>query len=319
MGRWSIAETRSKAKDYGARLRRLGVSVVFAPVADLDVPGRYMSSLERCFSASPKVAGLHVVAWSSGLRSAGVIPTVKHWPGHGHASDTHGGAARVPSLSVLRKSDMLPFERAFEAGVPMVMVGHLRSSGLTGARTPASLSRNALQYLRSRVGPDVVIITDSLSMASTTQALGIGSPAAAVRALRAGADFALVCSAPPEKVIGAVTSAIRSGRLPRTQAEASARRVLRLKARSGLAPNGAGSLPPRAASGALVGQVLVGRVFHDMPESITARTKHLEELDARDRAHGMTHLQRLRQVLDRALSDEGVDALRDRSATGGGW
>jgi beta-N-acetylhexosaminidase len=254
MGQWSIAKTRSVAKDYGARLRKLGVSVVFGPVADLDVPGHFMSSLDRCFSSSPRTVGLHVVAWSSGLRSVGVIPTVKHWPGHGHASNTHSGAAIAPALSVLRKRDMLPFERAFEAGVPMVMVGHLQSSGLTEARTPASLSPKAMRYLRSRAGPDTVIVTDSLSMAATTRALGIGSSAAAVRALEAGADFALVCSARPEKVISAVESAIRSGRLPRRQAEASVRRILRLKAQSDLAPRGAGRLLARAAHGVQAGR-----------------------------------------------------------------
>lgn len=260
MGRWSITKTRSKAKDYGKRLRRLRVSVVFGPVADLDVRGHYMSSLDRCFSSRPKVVGRHVVAWSSGLRSAGVIPTVKHWPGHGHAANTHSGAARVPRLSILRKRDMLPFERAFESGVPMVMVGHLQSSGLTEARTPASLSPKAMRYLRSRVGSDTVIITDSLSMGATTGALGIGTPAAAVRALKAGADLALFCSAPPKKVISAVTSAIRSGRLPRTQAEESVRRILRLKTQSGLAPSGAGILSARAAQGASAGARPIRRV-----------------------------------------------------------
>ena len=131
---------------------------------------------------------------------------------------------------------MVPFEHAFATGVPLVMVGHLRSRGLTGERTPASLSRKALQYLRSRVGDDTVIITDSLSMAATTKALGIGTPAAAVRALKAGADIALFASADPDRVIAAVQAAIRSGRLPREQAEASALRILRLKEKAGLAP-----------------------------------------------------------------------------------
>ena len=236
MGGWSISSTRSTAKDYGARLRKLHVSVVFGPVADLDVPGRYMSGLDRCFSRRPEVVGSHVLAWVQGLRSSRVLSTVKHWPGHGWASDTHGGAARIPSLSVLRRYDMIPFERAFAAGAPLVMVGHLQSRGLTEARTPASLSPQALRYLRALVGDDTVIITDSLSMAATTKALGIGTPAAAVRALRAGADVALFCSASPDEVIAAVEAAIRSGRLPREQAEKSAGRILRLKEKAGLAP-----------------------------------------------------------------------------------
>jgi len=235
MGGWSTSRTRATAKDYGARLRKLHVSVVFGPVADLDVPGRYMSKLDRCFSRHPHAVGSHVVAWVAGLRASRVLSTVKHWPGHGWAKDTHGGAARVPSLSVLRREDMIPFERAFAANVPLVMVGHLQSRGLTGERTPASLSRNAMRYLRSRVSDRTVIITDSLSMAATTKALGIGTPTAAVRALKAGADLALFCSADPEKVIAAVTAAIRSGRIPRKQAEASALRILELKRKAGLA------------------------------------------------------------------------------------
>jgi beta-N-acetylhexosaminidase len=235
-GGWSASKTRATAKDYGARLRRLHVSVVFGPVADLDVPGRYMSSLDRCFSREPKVVGSHVVAWVTGLRAARVLATVKHWPGHGWATDTHSGAARVPSLSVLRRDDMVPFEQAFDAGVPLVMVGHLRSKGLTGDETPASLSRQALTYLRGRAGDTTVIITDSLSMAATTKALGIKLPAAAVQALKAGADLALFATGHPGPVIDAVTAAIKSGRIPRAEAEAKVLRVLELKRGAGLAP-----------------------------------------------------------------------------------
>ena len=112
---WSASKTESAAKDYGARLRKLHVSVVFGPVADLDAPGRFMSSLDRCFSADPDIVGDHVVAWVKGLESSQVLATVKHWPGHGWAANTHGVAGKLPSLSVLRKREMVPFERAFEA------------------------------------------------------------------------------------------------------------------------------------------------------------------------------------------------------------
>ena len=235
-GGWSVSRTRATAEDYGARLRKLHVSVVFGPVADLDITGRYMSSLDRCFSSKPDVVGSHVVAWVTGLRAARVLATVKHWPGHGWAADTHSGAARVPSLSVLRRYDMVPFERAFAAGVPLVMVGHLRSRGLTGDDTPASLSRSAMTYLRARVGADTVIVTDSLSMAATTKALGIKTPAAAVRALKAGADQALFATGDPGPVIDAVMAAIKSGHIPRAEAEAKVQRVLELKRKAGLAP-----------------------------------------------------------------------------------
>ncbi len=88
-----------------------------------------------------------------------------------------------------------------------------------------------------------MIITDSLSMAATTKALGIKLPAAAVRALKAGADLALFASGDPDPVIDAVTAAIRSGRLPRAQAEATVLRVLELKRKAGLAPVSAEARP----------------------------------------------------------------------------
>jgi beta-N-acetylhexosaminidase len=235
-GTWSASKTRAAAEAYGKRMRKLNVAVDFAPVADLDIPGKFISGQQRAFSRDPVVVGSHVVAWVKGLRAARVLSTVKHWPGHGWASDTHTGAARVPSLSVLRRYDMVPFEKAFDAGVPFVMVGHLRSKGLTGEETPASLSRSALTYLRGRAGEKTVIITDSLSMAATTKALGIKLPAAAVRALKAGADQALFATGDPGPVIDAVTAAIKSGRIPRADAEAKVLRVLELKRRAGLAP-----------------------------------------------------------------------------------
>ena len=128
-GTWSASKTRAAAEAYGARLRKLHVAVDFAPVADLDIPGKFISSQDRAFSRDPAVVGSHVVAWVKGLRAARVLSTVKHWPGHGWASDTHTGAARVPSLSVLRKADMLPFEDAFAAGVPL---RHGRAPALQG-------------------------------------------------------------------------------------------------------------------------------------------------------------------------------------------
>ncbi len=235
-GSWSASKTKAAAEAYGRRMRKLNVAVDFAPVADLDIPGRFISGQQRAFARDPDVVGSHVVAWVKGLRAARVLATVKHWPGHGWASDTHTGAARVPSLSVLRRYDMVPFEKALDAGVPLVMVGHLRSKGLTGDETPASLSRSALTYLRGRAGEKTVIITDSLSMAATTKALGIKLPAAAVRALKAGADQALFATGDPGPVIDAVTAAIKSGRIPRAEAEAKVLRVLELKRSAGLAP-----------------------------------------------------------------------------------
>ena len=83
MGRWSSKHVRQTAKRYGKRMRRLGVTMTLAPVADLRVSGSYLDRLNRSFSSNPAKVGRKVTAWSNGSHSADMIPVVKHWPGHG--------------------------------------------------------------------------------------------------------------------------------------------------------------------------------------------------------------------------------------------
>jgi beta-N-acetylhexosaminidase len=243
MGGWTRARIYSKAEDYAARMRKLGVQLDFAPDSDLAIPGYYIASQHRAFSRWPDHVSVDVKAWIRGMRASHVPTTVKHWPGHGQATNTHTGAATIPPLSTLETRDMIPFNAAFAIGVPVVMVGHLRSEGLTDGSWPATESPSALSYLRKRAGWDTLIVTDSLSMAAATTAVGLTPPRAAVRALRSGADIALTCS--PSGVVSAVTSAIQDGRISRAKAVASARRLLRLKARVGLLHAYAG---PRAST-----------------------------------------------------------------------
>lgn len=88
-------------------------------------------------------------AWNDGLAAAGVLGVIKHWPGHGEASDTHKGASSIPAWYVLQGRDLVPFKAAFAHGVDVVMVGHLRVPGLTEASLPASESPTAIRALRA--------------------------------------------------------------------------------------------------------------------------------------------------------------------------
>lgn len=236
MGTWPASRVRRTAHDYALRMHRLGVGMDLAPVADLAVRGAYIDSLGRAFSADPLAVAARARAWRLGMRDAGVVTVVKHWPGHGSAGNTHTGPARVPDLATLERRDLVPFRRELADGAPVVMVGHLLSRGLTTGGVPTSLSPHALHYLRRSAGPDVVIVTDSLAMAAASSSLGISPARASVRALRAGADWAMACDADPLAAVAAVRRALDDGSLPRSQADASARRVLALKARWGLAP-----------------------------------------------------------------------------------
>lgn len=229
MGRWSPARITRTAQDYGERMKALGVGVALGPVADIAVPGYFIATSGRSFSADPRQVGVDVNAWNDGLRAAGVLGVVKHWPGHGQATDTHVGGSVIPPWSTLRRRDLIPFNAAFAHHAPAVMVGHLRVPGLTEGSWPASESPTALRTLRAQAGTSVLIITDDLSMAASSTSLGITPTQAAVRSLIAGSDVAMVCWAPVDGVVSAVTVAIDDGRLPRSQAVASARRVLHLK------------------------------------------------------------------------------------------
>ena len=245
MGTWPDAQIEDTAFRYGQLMVALGVLMDLGPVADLAVAGSYIDTLGRAFSADPNRVTAATSAWARGMTRAGVTPVIKHWPGHGSATDSHTNAApTVPSLPTLEARDMVPFNAAFAAGAPVVMVGHLQSAGLTEPGLPATLSPNALRYLRARTGPNTVIVTDSLSMAGSSSGLGLTPEQAAVRALQAGADWALTCVANPLPTVNAIRTALDTGALSREAALASARRILALKARAGLVDGPLGAETP---------------------------------------------------------------------------
>jgi beta-N-acetylhexosaminidase len=229
MGHWNPARIAQTAYDYALRMKGLGVGMDLAPDMDIAVPGYFIATEHRSFSNDPQQVAISGDAWNDGLRAAGVSGVVKHWPGHGQANDTHVGGSTVPPWSVLQRRDLISFAVAFAHHADAVMVGHLQVPGLTEGSLPASESPTALRTLRAQAGTSVLIMTDDLSMAAASTTLGITPAKAAVRSLVAGADVAMACWAPVDQVISAVTQAIDTGRLPRNQAVASARRVLKLK------------------------------------------------------------------------------------------
>lgn len=233
MGTWDTPRITTTAKKYGKNMKRLGVDMSFSPVADLNVEGQLIAIQSRAFSDDPQLAGDAAVAWATGLGGSGVAPVIKHWPGHGRASDTHLAPGRIPSFANLVKSDLKPFSQAIRAGFTAVMVGHLESKGLTERGVPASRSPIALAVLRDEIGPDGLIITDSLTMEAALVGVKHRLVEALYKTLDAGADIAVICTEPTQ-IVKRVAAKLSTTGLTRAELIEKVARILAWKKRFGV-------------------------------------------------------------------------------------
>jgi beta-N-acetylhexosaminidase len=214
----TVTEIYATARDRGRKMHELGITVDFAPVVDVtDAPDDTVIG-DRSFGDDPNNVTQFAQAYADGLRDAGILPVLKHFPGHGHGSgDTHKGQVSTPPLSSLESDDLIPY-RTLTTHMPVaVMVGHLEVPGLTDTE-PASLSKPAYDLLRSgnyggRPFNGMVFTDDLSSMAAINQRYGIAE--AALQALRAGADTALwITTDQVPAVLDRLVDAYQSGELP---------------------------------------------------------------------------------------------------------
>jgi beta-N-acetylhexosaminidase len=179
-----------QAQAMAAELCGLGITVNATPVLDLLWPGASDVVGDRAFSADPEVVARLGRAVCDGHLAAGVLPIVKHLPGHGRALlDSHVALPTVDAgLEDLADTDFAPF-RAL-ADMPCGMVCHVVFTAIDGER-PASLSRGVISaVIRDDIGFDGLLVSDDLCMGALKG--DAGSRAAA--ALQAGCDVALHCN-----------------------------------------------------------------------------------------------------------------------------
>jgi beta-N-acetylhexosaminidase len=185
--------TRSAGRLVGLELSALGFTLDFAPVLDVDTNPASPVIGDRAFGASAETVIRHGLAFARGLREGGVLPCGKHFPGHGDAAvDSHLALPRVElPADRLRAVEMAPFAAYAAARLGPIMTAHVVYPALD-PDAPATASREILTgELRGRLKFEGAVLTDDLEMGAVSQ-VG-GPPAAAVRALRAGADGLLVC------------------------------------------------------------------------------------------------------------------------------
>ena len=171
----------------------LGINMNFAPTIDLYTDKRSTIIGTRSFGEDPRNAGILGAAFAQGSMDAGVIPTAKHFPGHGDTqNDSH---LFLPSIDIDKKTfeerELVPFEYLIKSGCPAIMSGHLSFPQICPNGEPATLSEFFLtEILRNQLGFEGLIITDDMMMNGAT--LYAGAVSAAFRmAVIAGNDIVI--------------------------------------------------------------------------------------------------------------------------------
>ena len=257
--------TEAAYAELGHRVHALGIDVTLAPCADINSNPQNPIIGVRSFGETADLVSRHVSAAVAGFRRGGVTVCVKHFPGHGDTSDdTHLGTAHISaSMATLAERELVPFSAALAAGAEGVLTAHIVADALDDE--PVSLSARWTELLRESMGFDGVIVTDALDMDGVACGRGIDGVAdAAVRALRAGADFLCLGSnfdqAMTSTVIDAIVPAVVAGGIPGSQLEVSHKRIASLRGESAVPQLDESDAARRVAEGAIVvgGRLPVG-------------------------------------------------------------
>jgi len=239
----AAAATQKVTAAAGAELLAVGINVDFAPDADV-LPRVGESNMDgRSFGTDPTRNGQLVAAAVRGYQTAGVAATLKHFPGIGRlAADTHKS---LPSLDVTcdewNAVEAVPMQAGVDAGVALVMTGHVLIPAVSDTDLPSSISSAVVNELLRGTGTagceglnfTGVTISDSFEMAPISQSYTPGE--AAWRALVAGQDLVLMPTDPEEAVAGIIAAA-GDGSLPAEVLKQAAIRVYALRLALARAP-----------------------------------------------------------------------------------
>ncbi|HKW22954.1 MAG TPA: glycoside hydrolase family 3 protein [Ktedonobacterales bacterium] len=233
----SPAATEVVARATGQELRALGITMNLAP--DVDISNNPANPVigVRSFGSDPELVARLGTNAVMGYQAAGVVATLKHFPGHGDTdTDSHLALPVVPfDTERLETVELKPFRRAIDVGAETlaVMTAHVAVPAITGSSTlPATLAPEVINgLLRTQIGFDGVVITDCLEMRAISSGVGIAE--GAVRALQAGADIVLISHRYVCQMTGltAIREAVKQGDLSASVVQAAAERVVHLKER----------------------------------------------------------------------------------------
>jgi beta-N-acetylhexosaminidase len=221
--------------------RAIGIQWNWFPVADVNSNPANPIINTRSFGEDPTQVGNFVAAYIEGARSAGMLTTVKHFPGHGDTdTDSHLTLARVnASVDRLDKVELVPFRAAIAANVDAVMTAHVTVPSIEpDPNRPASVSSQVITgMLKDQLGFKGLVVTDALDMGALMRVFS-GTAAQisaqeAVEAIQAGNDMVII-PADLEGAYNGLLQAVKQGKIPQKRIDESVLKILRMKASVGL-------------------------------------------------------------------------------------
>lgn len=212
-------------------LHEFGYNMNFAPVLDVNSNPRNPVIGDRSLGTNPEKVAKLGISTMLGMMDNGMIPVVKHFPGHGDTIvDSHKALPKVEvTLDRLRNVELVPFQRAIDEGADAVMVAHILFPALDPVY-PSSLSNDVITgLLRNDMQFDGVIITDDLTMKAITNDYTV--PEAAVQTFIAGSDLLLMVNDYESQIatVNALLAAIETGEISEERLNESVKRILTLK------------------------------------------------------------------------------------------
>ena len=221
-----LSDARERAR-LGARLmahdlREVGINVDLLPVLDVPVPGAHDIVGDRAYGQDPDTVALLGRAAAEGLLAGGVLPCIKHMPGHGRAfADSHKDLPTVHAdFDTLDGWDFAPFKALSD--MPLAMTAHIVFTAVDKKR-PATQSKKAVRMMREHLGFSGLIMTDDLSMQALSGSLG----ERAHRSLKAGCDVVLHCNGDMSEMQAVAEATGRLKGRAKARAEAAMARIVR--------------------------------------------------------------------------------------------
>lgn len=217
----------------GGVLHTLGFNMNLAPVLDLGNARRRSFIANRAFASDPGKVTEMSMAFSNGLIESELIPTAKHFPGHGGlVQDSHKSTPiKLSTLEDLEKNELTPFKEFTRLKAPAaIMVAHVAYPNVDPSGLPAAFSSKIIgEILRQNMSFEGLVITDDIEMMGANTAGSVGERA--IKAIEAGCDMVMVAWSPArqKRAVIEILKAVKSGRISQDRINQSVRRILRAK------------------------------------------------------------------------------------------